>query len=944
MAWNVQSICNKIYEVLSILSDNDIDIACISETWLSEEKSQITAIIKQHGFQIKHIYREKRGAGVAIIWKNSLEKLFKIKCDFKTKTFNTFQYINICICDSIKINLVCLYRHQEESTNLFIENLEKLLSSWQTSGNSIILVGDFNFHFEKLNNTENESLENLLNSFGLKQFVQGPTHTKGHTLDLVWANEYEYNFPVIQPKSVNLSDHFPVIFNIPTNSTNVVSDSKVSYRCTKSIDTNLFKSNLHNSLCNIDISDMAFVDHLKVYSDTVLCEFDKVAPLKTSSSSPSSSEAPWMDREFKDCRSTRRKLERRWRRTRLESDKNIYVSKRVECAELSKCKRSTYYGKIISDHEGDQRSLFKVVSNLLDKSKSSVFPQHENPKDLATSFNEFYLQRVQNIRDNIPVSKHKQNTDAFLGTVLESFKPTTEVELRKIIMDKGIKTSPDDVLPANVLKEVIEELLPHICKLVNKSLETGSVEGLKDSIIVPILKKSGLNPEVLKNYRPVSNLISVGLLTEKVVKVRFMEHIKTNNLNTNEQHGYKQFHSTETLLLQLVNDILLGFDSGFLFILILIDMSAAFDTVDVDELLFVLEHEIGIKGIALKWFKSFLVGRTQRVKVGNTISDPLPVLFGVPQGSVLGPILFNIYTRSLYKLIQNLGFKTSGYADDNNAYQSFALRFQHNMITTQLPNLMEQISQWMNSHFLKINPDKTEILLFSPENFKDSHTINGAFIADKCIRFSSVARNLGFNLDRFLNMNFQVNEVVSLGYKMLADVGRIRKFLSCAQTELLIHAVVHSRIDYCNVLLIGINKNEINKLQRLQNTAARMIAGLRKRDSVRHILNDLHWLRVEERVIFKLLVFVYKCIHGLAPGTMSDLISFRNPETKLLNLIYLKSQYGRRSFSYCAPRYWNSLPHNVRSADTLSSFKRMTKYTLFNDFNSYINDVFKYLN
>ena len=184
------------------------------------------------------------------------------------------------------------------------------------------------------------------------------------------------------------------------------------------------------------------------------------------------------------------------------------------------------------------------------------------------------------------------------------------------------------------------------------------------------------------------------------------------------------------MLLILVNDVLIGFDSNSGTILLLIDLSAAFDTVDIDKLLDILEKDIGIKGFALTWFKSFLTGRTQCVKIENSLSDVLPVLFGVPQGSVLGPILFNIYTSSLSHVISNLGFTTSGYADDNNAYQSFSLVFQCHIVMKQLPNLLIQIKEWMNLFFLKMNPDKTEIIMLVPQQLKNAHTINGCTFSD----------------------------------------------------------------------------------------------------------------------------------------------------------------------------------------------------------------------
>lgn len=465
---------------------------------------------------------------------------------------------------------------------------------------------------------------------------------------------------------------------------------------------------------------------------------------------------------------------------------------------------------------------------------------------------------------------------------------------------------------------------------------------MKESIVNPLLKKAGIDPEVLKNYRPVSDLLFLSKLTERVVDRRVYEHMTINNLHCKYEHGYKKCHSTETLLLPLINNTLLSLDAKLAVIWILIDLSAAFDTVDIDLELHILESEIGIRGTALKWFASFLNGRQQRVLVEKSLSDPLEVNFGVPQGSVLGPILFNIYIKSLFELIKDNGFCTSGYADDNNASQSFALHFQFDVITNQLPCLMSLIKEWMNAHFLKLNPDKTEIICFLPQNANKRQTINGTFFDGGCVRFSDSVKNLGFTVDRFLNMDLQVNGIVSHGYKLLGDVGRNRHLLCDDDTETIVHSILSSRLDYCNSMLYGVNKCVINKLQKLQNAAARIISKRKKRQSVRDVLRTLHWLPVENRIIFKMLVITYKIIHGLAPESLCNLLSFRCENTLTFNLIFLNSSFGRQSFSYAAPRFWNALPTELKFSVSLDTFKSKTKHYLFNHFSILKSRAFMY--
>ena len=377
--------------------------------------------------------------------------------------------------------------------------------------------------------------------------------------------------------------------------------------------------------------------------------------------------------------------------------------------------------------------------------------------------------------------------------------------------------------------------------------------------------------------------------------------------------------------------------------MLLVDLSAAFDTVDINKLLHILENDFGITGTALLWFKSFLVGRTQRVKIENALSTTLPVLFGVPQGSVLGPVLFNIYASSLSLVIKNCMFETSGYADDNNAYKSFALTFQYNVISKKLPDLINQINQWMNLYFLKMNPDKTEMIMLLPPSLKDVNIIKGCILPDgNCIRFSDFVRNLGFILDQHLCMETHVNSVVSHCYKLLGDINKIRNLLSSKHTEMLVHAVISSRLDYCNSLLYGVNKSVINKYQKVQNAAARIVAKKRKCESVANALVNLHWLKVEPRIVFKLLLLTYKSLNNMSPDVVVDMIKVKDVQRKLLVEKNYMTSHARKSFSYVAPRLWNNLPSEIRFSKSLYTFKRQTKYLLFNKFNNYMKSVFKY--
>ena len=191
-------------------------------------------------------------------------------------------------------------------------------------------------------------------------------------------------------------------------------------------------------------------------------------------------------------------------------------------------------------------------------------------------------------------------------------------------------------------------------------------------------------------------------LIERVVRAQLQNHMKIHDLNSNSQYGYKEDHSTETLILRAVNDLLLNLDNNKLCILMLIDLSAAFDTVDQTKLLTILYNEIGVTGIAFKWFSSFLKGRTQKVKIRNTYSSESSLPYGVPQGSFLGPILFNIYTRSVCKYIKPTMFDIYGFADDHQLIKSFLPILQDKALGDGIQHCFQMISKWMSDFFLCI--------------------------------------------------------------------------------------------------------------------------------------------------------------------------------------------------------------------------------------------------
>ena len=541
-------------------------------------------------------------------------------------------------------------------------------------------------------------------------------------------------------------------------------------------------------------------------------------------------------------------------------------------------KKKTYYSTLFTDLNGtNQQQLFKTFNKLFDRSKNNLsLPSHKDPLSLANSFNKFFVDKVSDIRSSLPsspnhIADYCQSPSAN-HFQLSGFDPTTTDELRSLIKKHGIKTSTNDPLPAFLIEENLELLLPYLCTLVNLSLSTSSFNGLKEAHVVPILKALELNNEIFKNFRPISLLSFVSKLTERVVHTRVNTYLSYHDLHTPSQFGYKRHHSCETFLLKLIDDILVTVDSKLGVVILIIDLSAAFDTVDHSVLLNILQHKFHITGSALSWFKSYLSGRTQRVKIGDSLSVPLPILYGVPQGSILGPLLFNLYCSSLSDTFSNAGFDSMGYADDNLGLRVFPAFSKLSTLFSDVPSCLSSISNWTNTHFLKLNKTKTHVMVFGNKRFKQSVNLSGCLNSTgSLLPFSQSTKLLGTHIDDDLSFNLHISKTVSSSFIILKNVRSIRNLLTVEAAATLIHAIITSKLDQCNSLLFNLSSSNMTKLQRIQNFALRTVLNLHPRAHVTEHYQNLHWLTVDQRIHFKLLTIVFKCIHCLAPSPLLKL-------------------------------------------------------------------------
>ena len=356
--------------------------------------------------------------------------------------------------------------------------------------------------------------------------------------------------------------------------------------------------------------------------------------------------------------------------------------------------------------------------------------------------------------------------------------------------------------------------------------------------VTPLQKKPSLDRNILKNYRPVSNLSFISKLIEKVVAKQLNEFISHEGLLNVNQSAYKSSHSTETALLKIQNDIALSVDSGKAVALTLLDLSAAFDMIDHSLLYDCLHDWFGLDGTVLSWIKSYLSNSKQKIKIGDSFSEAVILPFGVPQGSVLGPLLFTLYTSPLSQVISKFNVTHHLYANDTQINLAVDSRNFDSSIE-ELTECLKSVQEWMDGVKLKLNPKKRIYHYRSKSHQRVACTKFPCSTPPK--QYLSVGvKYLGVIFDSDNSFDNHIAKVCRACYYNLRDLRRIRKFLGVKTTILLANAMVSSRLDYCNSLLHGVSKSNIAKLQRVQNALCRIIFRLDKMSHVKPFLKKLH--------------------------------------------------------------------------------------------------------
>ena len=356
---------------------------------------------------------------------------------------------------------------------------------------------------------------------------------------------------------------------------------------------------------------------------------------------------------------------------------------------------------------------------------------------------------------------------------LSQFTLISPLEVLPMITNMKSSTSVLDPIPSSIIKLCLPAISPLIVTIINSSLTSGFVpQTLKLAAVTPILKKPALDPDTISNFRPISNLPFLSKILERVVAAQIKTHLRSHELYKPFQSGFRPQHSTKTALLKITNDHLLSADSGHLNILILLDLTAAFDTINHSILLSRLQTSLNITGSALSWLKSYLTDRHQFIHINNCSSSTVPLPQGIPQGSVLGPLLFILYLLPIGSIIHRHGLRFHCYADNIQIYIS--TKSITPVTHSTLTNCLTELKSWLQTNFLQLNCDKSEIILIGPKSLATSTQNFSLSIDNTTLSPSPFIRNLGIIFDNNLSFEHYISRLTQTAFFHLKNIARLR--------------------------------------------------------------------------------------------------------------------------------------------------------------------------
>lgn len=925
---NAQSFLAHKDEINLLINERETDILCVSETWLIPE------ILDEHisipGY-VSYRCDKGRGGGVCVFVKN-IFKVTRIEVNIERPTGIEDIWLGVQSNNLPTVVIGCMYRHPKSLSTTF-DYIIDILDFVMLRNKMFYLLGDFND--DLLSNKSR--LKKIIHNAKLVSLVSQPTRitsTSATLLDTIVTNKPE---SVLQSDVIPclVGDHELITVTINLKKPKILPSFK-TFRDFRNyspevVCNQLLQDNHNlNKIYATDNIDM----QVKIFTECFKNCLNVCAPLITKE--VKRPPAPWMCDELKQLIREKNNV-----RGDLKLDRNnIQLQERhktlkKQVKRLIINSKINYYDKKFQENKGNSSVIWKLLRELIPiserKSCDSVVEEGENVKSRADTFNKFFAnvgkETFMKSQQNAPNDQLMSNavTQDICNLQSSSFRPQPVNSDTIILIIKSMKNSNScgcDGIQLQFLKDSLPVVIPYITCILNTSIVTGTFpQQWKEAIIVPILKSG--NTDEPQNYRPISLLPILSKILEKVIACQLSNYLEENHLLSNTQHGFRARLSTETALTTLTNLLYDNIDNKKISLITLCDLSKAFDSVNH----IYLVSKLTKLNIDNFWFESYLHNRTQRVRMGKTLSEICEVSYGVPQGSVLGPILFLIYVNDFSQHIPHC--HVLQYADDTQLIHTGTIdKFDELILRGE--NTLALAKNYFEANGLMLNTKKTQCMFVGSRNYISEIPPNTTLRVDGSeIVASKSLKNLGIHFDNYLNFDTHINEIRRKTLGTLIYINRIKDNLNKNARLISIHSLVLSNINYGIKIWGATYTTYLNQVQKLQNFAAKItLGGGAKRDHATPFLRELGWLRIDNKYKYELGLMIYNVIkcntpnHLMSLPKVRDIRSLPTRQQQQLYVPKTNTLIGERSVLVAGPKLWNTLPTKVRNANTQSSFKK----------------------
>ena len=919
---NARSIRNKFTDLETLTYVENFDVIAITESWIDTRQRDFLAEYGLPGYSIFSSERNGRaGGGVILYVKDSLYPVLIPKPPIDNIDA---VYVQLRNETNDKLTFGLIYRPPAQSINTDNKLYEQLAEVCCVE--KTIILGDFNLPVTKWgeplsSHTGLDLYNNLLES-SLYQLVHQPTRVR-NILDLVFTTSENLVSNIVVGEEFSSSDHRIVTFDVHFNNNNVSSSTEKIPDYTRA-DFHKLRRILRDNNWELVNQSTNVHDAWTLLTETLNKSTKECVPMR--SRRPIKNSKPkWWNRNIKNCLIAKKLAHQNHNATNNEEDRIAYENLRRNAKRLIKRSKKNLETRVANRSKSNPKEFFSYIRNkkvLTPTIGPLVKANGEYSKDemeMAKILNAYFVSvfTPDNSHINPPSPSVHGNNDSNISNINIS---ETDV-LRAIDKLKINKTPGPDKISPRILKQVKDEISKPLTQIFNMSVSNGAVpQEWKLANVTPIFKKGDKSHP--GNYRPISLTSVVCKLLETIIREKIVKHLEENNLIKDTQHGFRSKRSCLTNLLDFFNDVYDMYDKTKAVDIIYLDFQKAFDKVSHKRLLEKLKA-YGIKGNLHRWIEDWLTGRKQRVVINGKESDWMNVSSGVPQGSVLGPILFLIYIDDID---EGLHCKISKFADDTKLGNRVDTQEQRSLLQSDLNKLTDWAHKWQ----MDFNINKCKVLNVGSKNEKFSYMMN-----DERLDNVNKEKDLGIIISDDLKPSQQCSEAVKKANKLVGFIGRAFEFKSENNILTLYNSLVRPHLEYCVQFWSPYYRKDIEKLERVQRRVTKMIPRLRNKPYEER-LAALNLFSLPKRRLRGDLIQVFKIIKGLDNMAVDKYFTIdrsdytRGNGYKIIRKRF-QSNEAKHFFFNRVVNIWNKLPGNVVDCNTIETFKnRLDKYLALN--------------